>query len=136
MLGVLRCVAQTISYEVRLALIIICVCLMVFTYDFFAYRSFQRYVWFIFFIFPLGIIWAVRMLAETNRAPFDFAEGESELVSGFNIEYGSGGFAMLFIAEYSRILIIRVVFSVILMGGIGRSFMFYVEIGFIMYLFI
>lgn len=76
------------------------------------------------------------MLAETNRAPFDFAEGESELVSGFNIEYGSGGFAMLFMAEYARILIIRVVFSVILMGGLGRRFLFYLEVGFVMYMFI
>jgi len=76
------------------------------------------------------------MLAETNRAPFDFAEGESELVSGFNIEYGSGGFALLFMAEYSRILMMRVVFSVILIGGIGRRVVFYFEVGFVIYLFI
>ena len=57
---------------------------------------------------PLASVWFVTMLAETNRAPFDFAEGESELVSGFNVEYGGGKFAFIFMAEYTRILIMRV----------------------------
>jgi len=57
------------------------------------------------------------MLAETNRTPFDFAEGESELVSGFNIEYGGGGFALIFIAEYSRILFIRFIYVILFFGG-------------------
>ena len=54
------------------------------------------------------VIWFVRSLAETNRAPFDLAEGESELVSGYNIEYGGGDFAFLFIAEYGRILLMSI----------------------------
>lgn len=54
--------------------------------------------------FLLFFIWIISCLAETNRSPFDFAEGESELVSGFNIEYGAGGFALIFIAEYSNII--------------------------------
>ena len=59
-------------------------------------------------LMPLLIIfWVVSCLAETNRTPFDFSEGESELVSGFNIEYGSGGFALIFIAEYARIFFLR-----------------------------
>ena len=65
-------------------------------------------------IFPIFLLWVVTVLAETNRAPFDFAEGESELVSGFNVEYASGSFAFIFMAEYSNILIIRVL----------RAFMF------------
>lgn len=56
--------------------------------------------------FPLFITWFTTTLAETNRTPFDFAEGESELVSGFNVEYRAGRFALIFIAEYARILII------------------------------
>jgi len=61
----------------------------------------------------------VVILAETNRTPFDFAEGESELVSGFNVEYGGGGFAILFIAEYGNILFIRIITSIIFLGGLG-----------------
>jgi NADH-ubiquinone oxidoreductase chain 1 len=53
------------------------------------------------------VLWGVSCVAETNRTPFDFAEGESELVSGFNIEYGAGGFALIFMAEYARILFLR-----------------------------
>ncbi|TKH92705.1 hypothetical protein FCN23_09385 [Campylobacter jejuni] len=65
------------------------------------------------------ILWLVTILAETNRTPFDFAEGESELVSGFNVEYGGGGFAILFIAEYGNIIFMRAVTSVMFIGGVG-----------------
>ena len=58
-------------------------------------------------------IWLISCVAETNRTPFDFAEGESELVSGFNIEYGRVGFALIFIAEYASIIFIRIIFRVI-----------------------
>ena len=78
----------------------------------------------------------VRRLAEINRTPFDFAEGESELVSGFNVEFSSGGFAILFMAEYRRILFIRGLFSILLLGrGVGR-FIFYIKLGLIMYIII
>jgi len=58
--------------------------------------------------FPLAAVWFCRTVAETNRAPFDFAEGESELVSGFNVEYGGGFFALLFMAEYGNILMMSI----------------------------
>ena len=85
--------------------------------------SFKFFFFFlIFLVFPIFFVWLVTLLAETNRAPFDFAEGESELVSGFNIEYGGGGFALLFLAEYGRILVIRVFSSVLFIGGFGIFF--------------
>merc|ERR1711948_57181 len=63
-------------------------------------------------LLPIVGIWLISCLAETNRTPFDFAEGESELVSGFNIEYGRVIFALIFIAEYARIIFIRIIFSI------------------------
>jgi len=67
---------------------------------------------------PLALVWFVSCLAETNRTPFDFAEGESELVSGFNVEYGSFGFAYIFIAEYGVIILISYLVVVLFMGGL------------------
>jgi NADH-ubiquinone oxidoreductase chain 1 len=75
-------------------------------------------------------------LAETNRTPFDFAEGESELVSGFNVEYRRGGFALIFLAEYSRILFISILFRLFFLGGDIFSFLFYLKLSFISFLFI
>ena len=73
-----------------------------------------------FFFFPLRIIWFASSLAETNRTPYDFAEGESELVSGFNTEYGAGGFTLIFMAEYASILFMSLLFVVIFLeGGCG-----------------
>jgi len=73
------------------------------------------------------MVWFITTLAETNRAPFDFAEGESEIVSGFNIEYSAGGFALIFIAEYGSILVIRVIRGILFFGA--DSFLFFGLVG-------
>ena len=92
------------------------------------FSDYQRYVWLALVAFPLFLLWFVSSLAETNRTPFDFAEGESELVSGFNTEYSRGGFALIFIAEYSRILFIRALTSIFFLGGYLRSPLFYLKL--------
>lgn len=136
LLGGLRCVAQTISYEVRLALILLSFLVLISRLNIFDFYFFQYYVWFIFVGVPLCMVWFVSRLAETNRTPFDFAEGESELVSGFNIEYRSGGFALIFLAEYSNILFISILFCFIFLGGDFMRWLFFVKVVFISFLFI
>lgn len=114
LLGATRGVAQTISYEIRLSLILITVLLLAINFNLTSIQG--QPLWFGVLLLPLAVIWIISSLAETNRAPFDLAEGESELVSGFNIEYGRGTFAFLFIAEYGRILVIRILTVALFLG--------------------
>ena len=123
LLGAMRGVAQTISYEVSILLIFLSFIFIIGSYNLINFSFFQSYTWFIFLSFPIFLCWSGSILAETNRTPFDFAEGESELVSGFNIEYGRGGFALLFLAEYGRIIFIRYIVSIIFFGGSSRIFL-------------
>jgi len=136
LLGGLRAVAQTISYEVRLALILLSFIFLIGGYNFFIFLYFQEFIWFIFICFPIGLVWFASSLAETNRTPFDFAEGESELVSGFNIEYRRGGFALIFLGEYARILFMSLLFCVIFLGSNIYSLFFFFKLTFISFLFI
>lgn len=136
LLGGLRAVAQTISYEVRLALILLSFIFLVMNYNLLSFSLYQEYLWFLFITFPLAIVWFATCLAETNRTPFDFAEGESELVSGFNVEYRSGGFALIFLAEYARILFMRILFVVIFLGADIYSFIFFIKLMIISFIFI
>ena len=108
MLGGLRGVAQIVSYEVRLLTILLRLIWARDSLEFIETRQNSRF--YVGFFFPLIIIWFVSSLAETNRTPYDFSEGESELVSGFNTEYRAGGFTLIFIAEYARIIFIGVLF--------------------------
>ena len=128
LLGRLRAVAQTISYEVRLALILLSFVFLVGGFDLNLFSLYQRDIWFLWLTFPLSLVWFASCLAETNRTPFDFAEGESELVSGFNTEYRRGGFALIFIAEYARILFISILFSLIFLGGCLLRGMYYLKL--------
>ena len=116
LIGGLRGVAQTISYEIRLALILLIFLIYYSTYniEFLNYKALRISI---LMVIPfIRFFWLISCLAETNRTPFDFSEGESELVSGFNIEYGSGGFALIFIAEYARIYFLRAVSCFIVLG--------------------
>lgn len=115
LLGALRGVAQTISYEVSISLILITTLIIHKKIDI-SLISTNILSWPIFMVSVIFLFWFITNLAETNRTPFDFAEGESELVSGFNVEYRGGIFALIFIAEYANILIIRLLSIVFFTG--------------------
>nr|QWQ55663.1 NADH dehydrogenase subunit 1 [Zichya tenggerensis] len=136
LLGGLRAVAQTISYEVSLALLLLSFVFLVDNYCLMSFMNLQNYVWFMFLTFPLMLAWFSSCLAETNRTPFDFAEGESELVSGFNVEYSSGGFALIFLAEYASILFMSMLFCMIFMGGDVLTVYFFIKLTLLAFVFI
>nr|ARH54454.1 NADH dehydrogenase subunit 1 [Lissodema cursor] len=128
LLGSLRSIAQTISYEVSLSLIIMSFIYLIMSFNLMSFFKFQQFMWMCFLSLPLVLMWVISSLAETNRTPFDFAEGESELVSGFNVEYSSGGFALIFLAEYASILFMSMICVLLFMGGNIYSFMFFLKI--------
>nr|WCI21417.1 NADH dehydrogenase subunit 1 [Euploea mulciber] len=136
LLGGLRAIAQTISYEVSLALILMSSVILVMDLNLIKYYYYQNIIWFFFLMIPLSLCFLSSMMAETNRTPFDFAEGESELVSGFNIEYSSGGFALIFLAEYSSILFMSMLFVIIYLGGFNLNLFFYLKLVMISFFFI
>nr|YP_009051439.1 NADH dehydrogenase subunit 1 [Henicorhina leucosticta]AIH00780.1 NADH dehydrogenase subunit 1 [Henicorhina leucosticta] len=107
LIGALRAVAQTISYEVTLAIILLSTILLSGNYTLGTLAVTQEPLYLVFPCWPLAMMWYVSTLAETNRAPFDLTEGESELVSGFNVEYAAGPFALFFLAEYANILLMN-----------------------------
>nr|YP_009742190.1 NADH dehydrogenase subunit 1 [Scolytus seulensis]QID77573.1 NADH dehydrogenase subunit 1 [Scolytus seulensis] len=136
MLGSVRAVAQTISYEVSLILILLSFMLMISGFSIINLCKYQEYAWFIFMLFPMGVMWLVSSLAETNRSPFDFAEGESEIVSGFNIEYSSGGFALIFLSEYANIIFMSLISCLVLLGGNVSCWSLYFKLLFMVFLWV
>nr|WNH24420.1 NADH dehydrogenase subunit 1 [Bolinichthys longipes] len=117
LVGALRAVAQTISYEVSLGLILLSVIIFVGGFSLQVFNSSQETVWLIVPAWPLAAMWYISTLAETNRAPFDLTEGESELVSGFNVEYAGGPFALFFLAEYANILLMNTLSTILFLGA-------------------
>nr|AGX00678.1 NADH dehydrogenase subunit 1 [Rhodeus pseudosericeus] len=117
LIGALRAVAQTISYEVSLGLILLAVIIFSGGYTLQTFNTAQEQVWLLIPAWPLAAMWYISTLAETNRAPFDLTEGESELVSGFNVEYAGGPFALFFLAEYANILLMNTLSAVLFMGS-------------------
>nr|AAX54612.1 NADH dehydrogenase subunit 1 [Leptophilypnus panamensis] len=117
LIGALRAVPQTISYEVSLGLILLCIIIFTGGFTLQAFNVTQESTWLIIPAWPLAAMWYISTLAETNRAPFDLTEGESELVSGFNVEYAGGPFALLFLAEYSNILLMNTLSAILFLGS-------------------
>nr|ULC83349.1 NADH dehydrogenase subunit 1 [Hippotragus equinus]ULC83401.1 NADH dehydrogenase subunit 1 [Hippotragus equinus]ULC83414.1 NADH dehydrogenase subunit 1 [Hippotragus equinus]ULC83427.1 NADH dehydrogenase subunit 1 [Hippotragus equinus]ULC83518.1 NADH dehydrogenase subunit 1 [Hippotragus equinus] len=123
LIGALRAVAQTISYEVTLAIILLSVLLMNGSFTLSTLITTQEQMWLIFPAWPLAMMWFISTLAETNRAPFDLTEGESELVSGFNVEYAAGPFALFFMAEYANIIMMNIFTTTLFLGAFHSPYM-------------
>ena len=115
--GALRSAAQMVSYEVAIGLILIGVLVCVGSLNFVDVVLFQHFIFFAIPLFPVFFMFLVSILAETNRAPFDLPEAESELVSGYNVEYASMGFALFFLAEYGAMILMSALTVIMFLGG-------------------
>nr|YP_010381734.1 NADH dehydrogenase subunit 1 [Caliscelis shandongensis]UDL72122.1 NADH dehydrogenase subunit 1 [Caliscelis shandongensis] len=136
MLGSLRSVAQSISYEVCFFLIILSFIFFVGSFNLIDFIYIQYNIWMFFICFPLFFIFFSCCLAETNRSPFDFSEGESELVSGFNVEYSSFMFSLFFLSEYSNMMFISFFMVLFFFGSDTFSFFFFFKFLIFLFLFI
>lgn len=116
-LGSLRSTAQLISYELILSSAILLVVLMTGSLNLTVDIETQRAIWFIIPLFPIFVIFFIGSVAETNRAPFDLAEAESELVSGFMTEHAAVIFVFFFLAEYASIVLICILTCILFLGG-------------------
>jgi len=116
-LGAIRSAAQMISYEVSLGFIIINVCVCSGSFNLTQIVLAQKNVWYLVPLFPAFIMFAISMLAETNRHPFDLPEAEAELVSGYNVEYSAMTFALFFLGEYANMLLMSSLISILFLGG-------------------
>ncbi|GAN62341.1 NADH-quinone oxidoreductase chain H [Acetobacter indonesiensis NRIC 0313] len=116
-LGGLRSAAQMVSYEVSIGLVIVSVLLAVGSLNLNDIVLAQRHVWFCLPMFPMFIVFFISALAETNRAPFDLPEGESELVAGFFVEYSSLAFGLFFLGEYANMILMSAMVSILFLGG-------------------
>lgn len=116
-LGCLRSTAQMISYEISISFILINICLNSQSFNLIDIVNKQEEIWNIFTFFPLFLLFSISILAETNRHPFDLPEAESELVSGYNVEYSAIIFAFFFLGEYANIILMSLVVSQLFLGG-------------------
>uniref|UniRef100_A0AAU7BNI7 NADH-ubiquinone oxidoreductase chain 1 n=1 Tax=Leptopilina myrica (nomen nudum) TaxID=2964900 RepID=A0AAU7BNI7_9HYME len=129
MLGSIRAISQSISYEVSLILIIMSSLFLIESFDMFKMEEVQEKIWASMYMWGIMLMFLVSLVAELNRTPFDLAEGESELVSGFNTEYMAGGFVLIFLAEYGMIMLMSYLMVLF-------YFMSFYEISFIMSVFV
>ncbi len=116
-LGAMRSAAQMISYEIAIGFVIVCVLLLAGSLNLSRIVEAQRSLWFVVPLFPMAVVFFIAGLAETNRAPFDLPESESELVSGFNVEYSAMIFALFFLGEYANMILIAATATLFFLGG-------------------
>ena len=116
-LGALRSAAQMVSYEVSMGFVIVTVLLCAGSLNLTDIVMAQRTVWFFIPLFPMFVVFFVSTLAECNRAPFDLAEGESEIVGGFHVEYGAMTFGLFFLGEYANMILMSAMTSILFLGG-------------------
>ncbi len=116
-LGALRSAAQMVSYEVSIGLVIVTVLLCVGSLNLTEIVRAQQGLWFVIPLFPMFVVFFISALAETNRAPFDIPEGESELVAGFFVEYSSMTFALFFLGEYANMILMSALATILFLGG-------------------
>ena len=147
-LGSLRSSAQFISYEISMGLLLIPIILFAQTINITEIVLSQTDIYNVIPLFPFFILFLITGLAETNRVPFDLPEAESELVSGYNVEYSSIGFTFFFLAEYSNIILMSSIIVILFLGGwlplfnifffknIYTSFWFSIKLLLIMFLFV
>jgi NADH-quinone oxidoreductase subunit H len=116
-LGALRSAAQMVSYEVSMGFVIVTVLLCVGSLNLNDIELAQRHIWFAIPLLPMFVIFFISGLAETNRAPFDLAEGDTEIVAGFFVEYSAMSFALFFLGEYANMILISGTTTVLFLGG-------------------
>jgi NADH-ubiquinone oxidoreductase chain 1 len=124
-LGSLRSTAQMISYEVVIGLVILTVILCLGSLNLTNIIESQISTWYIIPLLPLSLMFLISIIAETNRAPFDLPEAESELVAGFFTEHSSVPFVMFFLAEYASIILMSSLFSILFLGGYLVPFVYF-----------
>ena len=116
-LGALRSAAQMVSYEVSMGFVMVTVLLCVGSLNLNDIVRAQRHLWFAVPLFPMFVIFFISTLAETNRSPFDLPEGESEIVAGFFVEYSAMTFALFFLGEYTNMILMSAMTSILFLGG-------------------
>jgi len=116
-LGAMRSAAQMVSYEVSMGFVMVTVLLCAGSLNLTEIVRAQERVWFFIPLFPMFIVFFISTLAETNRAPFDLPEGESEIVGGFHVEYGAMTFGLFFLGEYANMILMSAMTTILFLGG-------------------
>jgi NADH-quinone oxidoreductase subunit H len=146
-LGAMRSAAQIVSYEIAMGFALVGVLMAAQSLnliDIVQGQSGGAHQWYLWPLFPLFLVYLISGVAETNRAPFDVAEGESEIVAGFHVEYSGMAFAVFFLAEYANMILVSMLAALMFLGGwlspvsfIPDSFLWLLaKVGFLLFLFL